>query len=178
MQKDYGKYLGSLVMASFGVIAIMRWQQTNLIFFLLLAFRDFIAAYFFLRRNPSQVKSNLLQSAVAYVSSFMTLVYLPQMENVSKELLMASDLLSIVGFAIVALATIELGTSMGVSPANRGIVRSGVYKFIKHPMYAGYVVSEIGMVLVNPINVFIFIVSAGLYLRRLIWENRILSSRA
>lgn len=177
MQKDYGKYLGTLMMTGFGVVAFLRWQQTGLVFFLLLVFRDFVAAYFFLKRNPSQTKSKLLQSIVAYASSFVPLLYLAPSENAAKNFLMVSDLMSVLGFLMVALATVELGASIGISPANRGVVRSGIYKFIKHPMYAGYIVSEVGMVLVNPSNIFIFVLSVGLYLRRLIWENRILSDR-
>lgn len=172
--KDYGKYLGSFMMACFGVIAVYRWNQTGLIFFLLLVIRDFVAAYFFLKRKPSQTKSNRVQSLVAYASSMMPLIYFAPSEDVSKGLLMVSDLMSILGFLIVALATLELGTSIGISPANRGLVKSGVYKYIKHPMYTGYVVSEIGMVLVSPVNSIIFIVSGVLYFKRSSWESRII----
>ena len=143
MQKDYGKYLGAFMMACLGVIAFVRWQQSGLIFFLLLAFRDLVAAYFFLKRNPSKTISNRLHSLVAYLSSFMPLLYLSPSEDISASLLMTSDLLSILGFLVVSLATLELGTSIGISPANRGIVKSGIYKFVKHPMYTGYVISRL-----------------------------------
>lgn len=163
-------------MACFGVIAVYRWNQTGLIFFLLLVIRDFVAAYFFLKRKPSQTKSNRMQSLVAYASSMMPLIYFAPSEDVTKSLLMVSDLMSILGFLIVALATLELGTSIGISPANRGLVKSGVYKYIKHPMYTGYVVSEIGMVLVNPVNVLIIVLSTSLYIGRALAENRVLSN--
>lgn len=47
MKTDSGKYFGSVMMSGFGVVAFYRWQQTHLIFFLLLVLRDFAAAYFF-----------------------------------------------------------------------------------------------------------------------------------
>lgn len=162
------------MMIGFGVLALYRWHQTQLIFFLLLVLRDFAAGFFFYKRNPAQTKSSTLPSVLAYVSSAMPLLYLgPTIAN--KSLFLASDLLAILGFLIVVLATIELGTSIGISPANRGLVRTGIYRLIKHPMYVGYVISEIGMVLLNPLNVLILFISSSQYLVRTRLENKVLS---
>ena len=81
----------------------------------------------------------------------------------SKALFLVSDLLAILGFLLVVLATVELGRSIGISPANRGHVRSGIYRYIKHPMYAGYILSEIGLSLINPFNAILLLVSTTLY---------------
>ena len=165
------------MMVGFGVVAFYRWQQTQLIFFLLLVLRDFAAGYFFLKRNPAQSKGPKLLVVLAYLSSAMPLLYLDS--NVSSKILfLASDLLAIVGFLIVVLATVELGTSIGISPANRGVVRSGIYRYIKHPMYLGYVVSEIGLVLLNPLNGALLAISLFLYLLRAKSEAIVLSNPA
>lgn len=173
MSKDYGKYFGSAMMVGFGVVAFCRWQQTQLIFFLLLVLRDFAAGYFFLKRNPAQSKGPKLLTVLAYLSSAMPLLYLDSTVS-SKTLFLASDLLAIVGFLIVVLATVELGTSIGISPANRGVVRSGIYRYIKHPMYLGYIVSEIGLVILNPLNLMILMSSIYLYTYRAISETNLL----
>lgn len=163
------------MMVGFGVVAFYRWHQTQLIFFLLLVLRDFAAGFFFFERRPAQTRSTTLPSVLAYVSSAMPLLYLgPSIAN--KSLFLASDLLAILGFLIVVLATIELGTSIGISPANRGLVRTGIYRFIKHPMYVGYVISEIGIALLNPFNVIMLIVSTTMYAFRAKLETRILDS--
>lgn len=175
MSKDYGKYFGSAMMVGFGVVAFYRWQQTQLIFFLLLVLRDFAAGYFFLKRNPAQSKGPKLLTVLAYLSSAMPLLYLDSTVS-SKALFLASDLLAIVGFLIVVLATVELGTSIGISPANRGVVRTGIYQRIKHPMYTGYVISEVGLVLLNPLNSALLMVSVALYFFRARAENRILKA--
>lgn len=161
------------MMIGFGIIAFYRWYQTHLIFFLLLVLRDFTAGYFFFKRNPSQTKIALLPKMFAYLSSAMPLFYFEPM-NVSKELYLTSDLLAILGFLIVVFATLELGTSIGIAPANRGIVRSGIYRFIKHPMYTGYIISEIGMVLLNKMSLLLFVVSTSLYIYRAKNENKLL----
>lgn len=172
MQKDYGKYFGSLLMFGCAAFALYRWQQTHLIFFLLLVLRGLAAGYFFLKRSPAEAKSGPLMTVVAYVSAAMPLAYLsPTVGDAS--LILASNLLAILGFLIVALATIELGTSIGVSPAKRVYVSSGIYGWLRHPMYVGYVVSETGLILINPLNLVLCLVSWTLYTVRSVKENEL-----
>jgi protein-S-isoprenylcysteine O-methyltransferase Ste14 len=173
--KDNGKYFGSAMMVGFGIVAFYRWQQTQLIFFLLLVLRDFAAGYFFFRRKPAYSKGSRTLTILAYASSVMPLLYFGSTVS-SKALFLVSDLLAIVGFLIVVLATVELGTSIGISPANRGLVRSGIYLYIKHPMYLGYVVSEVGLAFLNPLSVALLLISALLYALRAKSENRILKT--
>lgn len=161
------------MMVGFGVLALYRWHQTQLLFFLLLVLRDFTAGYFFLKRNSARSKGAKLLMIFSYLSSAMPLLYLDSTVS-SKALFLASDLLAIVGFLIVVLATVELGTSIGISPANRGVVRSGIYRYIKHPMYLGYVISEVGMVLLNPLNAALLALSLSLYIFRAKSENKVL----
>lgn len=163
------------MMIGFGVFAFYRWHQTQLLFFLLLVFRDFAAGYFFLRRSPALVKSSLRMTLLAYMSAAMPLLYFSSIEA-SRTVLFVSDILAIIGFLLVCLATIELGTSIGISPAKRRLVSTGIYRWIKHPMYAGYVISEVGMTLVNPLNLFLFFISSSLYFFRARAELKILST--
>lgn len=175
MQKDFGKYFGSTMMFGFGVLAFYRWHQTQLLFFLLLVIRDFAAGYFFLKRNVAKEKAALAPSVLAYISSAMPLLYFGPVAT-SKALFLGADLLSISGFLMVAFATLELGTSIGVAPANRGLVSSGIYRRIKHPMYLGYMISEVGMVFLNPVNAALLAISVSLYIFRAQSENRILKA--
>jgi len=170
MKNDSGKYFGSVMMFCFGAIAFYRWHQTQLVFFLLLVLRDFVAAYFFLKRNETQAKATRFQSVLAYLSSSMPLFYFPPSEDV-KLIFLISNLLSIVGFLLVALATIELGQSIGISPANRGHISSGIYRLIKHPMYWGYVISEVGMAFLNPLNAVLLLISISMYFFRTRFED-------
>lgn len=176
MKKDFGKYFGSAMMIGFGAVAFVRWHQTQLLFFLLLVLRDFAAGYFFLKRNVAHEKADRVSSLIAYASSAMPLLYFGPVFGASKALVLGADLLSIAGFLMVAFATLELGTSIGIAPANRGVVRSGIYRHIKHPMYLGYVISEAGLVLLNPLNAALFIISASFYMFRAKLENTFLKS--
>lgn len=77
---------------------------------------------------------------------------------------------------MVAFATLALGASIGIAPANRGLVRSGIYRRIKHPMYTGYGISEFGLVFLNPLNAALFVVSVLLYTHRAKSENSLLKA--
>jgi protein-S-isoprenylcysteine O-methyltransferase Ste14 len=61
-------------------------------------------------------------------------------------------LISGVGLFIVVVGKVSLGRSFGLTPANRGVVCTGVYRFVRHPIYLGYLVTHIGFVIANPVN--------------------------
>ena len=106
----------------------------------------------------------------------MPLLYLNPTTEI-RGLFFFSSLLSILGFLLVTFATLELGSSIGISPAHREIVKSGVYRYIKHPMYTGYIISEAGLALLNPLNGILLALSTLLYFIRAKSENLILSEK-
>lgn len=54
-----------------------------------------------------------------------------------------------IGFIIVVLGKISLGRSFGLAPANRGIVSTGLYRLVRHPIYLGYLITHVGFVAAN-----------------------------
>jgi protein-S-isoprenylcysteine O-methyltransferase Ste14 len=58
--------------------------------------------------------------------------------------------LSAAGLAIVIAGKMTLGRSFGLMPANRGIVSSGVYRLVRHPIYMGYLISHVAFLVANP----------------------------
>jgi protein-S-isoprenylcysteine O-methyltransferase Ste14 len=57
---------------------------------------------------------------------------------------------SAIGLLIVIAGKMSLGRSFGLMPANRGIVSSGLYRFVRHPIYLGYLVTHAAYVAANP----------------------------
>jgi len=55
-----------------------------------------------------------------------------------------------IGLIIVVLGKLSLGRSFGLSPANRGVVSTGMYRFMRHPIYLGYLITHVGFVAANP----------------------------
>lgn len=46
-------------------------------------------------------------------------------------------------------AKVYLGRSFGLLPAQRGLVVAGPYRFVRHPIYCGYMVGHVGFLLAN-----------------------------
>jgi protein-S-isoprenylcysteine O-methyltransferase Ste14 len=57
---------------------------------------------------------------------------------------------SAIGLLIVIAGKMSLGRSFGLMPANRGIVSSGLYRLVRHPIYLGYLVTHVAYVAANP----------------------------
>ncbi len=73
-------------------------------------------------------------------------------------------------------AKLSLRRSFGVAPANRGIKIGGPYRFVRHPMYAGYLFAHIGILLLLPslLNLVIYTLSWWAQIYRLRAEERLL----
>ncbi|HSL20283.1 MAG TPA: isoprenylcysteine carboxylmethyltransferase family protein [Vicinamibacterales bacterium] len=85
--------------------------------------------------------------------------------------------LSAVGLTIVVAGKISLGRSFGLMPANRGIVCGGVYRFLRHPIYAGYLVTHVAFLAAHltPLNVALLLVADIALLARAVLEERTLA---
>jgi len=57
---------------------------------------------------------------------------------------------SAIGLLIVIGGKMSLGRSFGLMPANRGIVSSGLYRVVRHPIYLGYLITHVAYLAANP----------------------------
>lgn len=85
-------------------------------------------------------------------------------------------LLELAGLVLVVGAFLSLNRSFGLAPENRGVKTDWAYRFVRHPMYLGYIVAEIGFVLDNfsIFNLFILAMSFLFLLLRLRAEEKLL----
>ncbi|MBA3295334.1 MAG: DUF1295 domain-containing protein [Acidobacteria bacterium] len=58
--------------------------------------------------------------------------------------------LSCAGLCVVIAAKMTLGRSFALLPANRGIVSSGLYGFVRHPIYLGYLITHVAFLAASP----------------------------
>jgi protein-S-isoprenylcysteine O-methyltransferase Ste14 len=68
---------------------------------------------------------------------------------------------SVAGLAIVIAGKVTLGRSFGLMPANRGIVSTGIYQIVRHPIYSGYLITHVAFLFANPSTSNIAVLVAG-----------------
>ncbi|MBI4369691.1 MAG: hypothetical protein HY547_05640 [Elusimicrobia bacterium] len=175
-RRGFGKSLaGALAMACFAFLSMSHWWKNGSIFFLLLFFKNFLFAIFLISRKAAIERHGLGVELLAYISAGLPLFYMAAPNSQpSNAVIFAINSMSLTGFLVATLAVIELGTLLGVAPAVRGArIRSGVYAYFRHPMYSGYVLAELGWVLLDLANLPIFVLSLSLYCLRAHYEERL-----
>lgn len=86
--------------------------------------------------------------------------------------------LQLLGIFWQLFAKASLRRSFGILPANRGVVSRGAYRFVRHPMYLGYFVTDIGFLLVNfgLQNLLVYGCQFALQVGRIVREEQLLSA--
>ena len=81
------------------------------------------------------------------------------------------------GMSIQISAKAALWRSYGIVPANRGVKMRGPYRFVRHPMYAGYTLTHIGFLLGFPSlqNLLLYVTVFLIEVARLMREELILN---
>jgi len=92
----------------------------------------------------------------------------------------AGLLLLLVGMCIHIGAKLSLNRSFGIVAANRGVRQNGLYRFVRHPMYFGYVVAHTGFFLTSASvwNACVYGLVWTLFVMRIFAEEKILSEDA
>lgn len=91
------------------------------------------------------------------------------------ELLAAAVQMVAVGWIIYG--KLSLGRSFGLLPANRGIIVSGAYRWVRHPIYLGYILCHCGFLLASFSwrNLLVYGASHLVQIGRLLREEKLLS---
>ena len=64
------------------------------------------------------------------------------------------------GVVLTQVARVYMGRSFGVLPANRGIVSKGPFRWVRHPIYFGWLILSIGYAMSYPIGRNILLIAA------------------
>jgi protein-S-isoprenylcysteine O-methyltransferase Ste14 len=89
---------------------------------------------------------------------------------------LVGDLFVLVGAVLTVGAVLSLNNSFGIGPENRGIKTNGMYRIVRHPMYSGYLLTEVGFVFSNfsLFNLLILAIASFFLVLRLQGEERLL----
>lgn len=105
---------------------------------ILAVFHLLIIAIAILRRPPKRVSLSPFDIFITLMGTYSS-TFLVGIS--SQEELISLQILGGVGLLISLTGVLYLRESFGLLPADRGIVREGIYRFIRHPIYAGYLIS-------------------------------------
>jgi protein-S-isoprenylcysteine O-methyltransferase Ste14 len=89
-------------------------------------------------------------------------------------------MVSALGLLIVIAGKLSLGRSFGLMPANRGVVSTGLYRIVRHPIYMGYLFTHVAFLAAYPSvqNVLMLVVADIALLVRAVCEEETLSKDA
>ena len=128
-------------------------------------------------RIPKVVNGNILIFLISMASSAYFLVLNLSTEQTTQLVPVAlAAALQSTGIGMQLLAKFWLGRSFGFLPANRGIVTTGPYRWVRHPIYFGYFLNHLGFCLTF-FNIWNLAIYAGVYaiqITRIIYEEKIL----
>lgn len=81
-----------------------------------------------------------------------------------------------VGVLIVIIGKVTIGRSFGIAPANRGVVARGPYNIVRHPIYAGYLLTHAAALTAYPSgwNVLVLVGGDIALIFRALAEERVL----
>ena len=138
--------LFSMMAVRFGADFIATGRLTGL---LLLVSEILVVVLTVMRRSAAAVDRSLRARVLTTLSMLGPPLLQPgHVPAIAPEMLTVA--LSAAGLAIVIVGKVTLGRSFGLMPANRGVVSSGVYRLVRHPIYLGYLVTHVAFLAANP----------------------------
>ena len=122
----------------FAYIFGVHYMETGALSSLLYLIYELMIVLFLVIRNlPKEISFSPYNWTIALLGTLGATLLRPT-ENSMLPDLDFLVILQLLGFVISALGLLSLSKSYGTVPANRGIKTTGLYKYIRHPLYSGY----------------------------------------
>lgn len=169
-----------LVATLFVLLSINLWAdftKTHHFTGLLLLFSEALVVVLTIFRRRAHVVDRTVLAAIITAVSLVgpPLLRAGGADPLMPDLVTAS--LSLVGLAFVIAGKIVLGRSFGLIPANRGVVARGPYGWMRHPIYAGYLLTHVGFIAAHPTawNIAVIAIADSALIFRALLEERVLT---
>ena len=162
--------------------ALLAWRvlhSPNAFAPLVLVTETTVLAFVLIRRPTENISLKLSDWLLAITATCAPLLIVPTGAPVPQLAPLAVGLWGF-GTLVQFSGKLFLRRSFGIAPANRGIKTDGMYRFVRHPIYAGYLFAHIGTLLLMPslTNILIYAIGWCAQILRMIAEERLLSEDA
>lgn len=136
---------------------------------ILLAIQSALAAFLLVFHKHTERISHPLMTLLAWLCALLPLTFFVEHANI---------LYSLPGLLLALWSLTALGFSFSIAPEDRGIVERGPYRFVRHPMYLGEILSLLGLCIVgnHAWNWFALPLFVCLVVIRISAEERVLAS--
>ncbi len=177
-----GELLARTIVAVLYVLLIRSllddYMQTGRFTGLLLLASESLVIVFTIARRPAQVVDRSPMSVIVTAVSAVGPLLVRTSPGAGLLPDLATSFASGIGLSIIIAAKLALGRSFGIVPANRGVVIAGLYKVVRHPIYAGYLIAHISFAIAHPLvwNAVIIAVTDVALIARALREEEVLKA--
>jgi protein-S-isoprenylcysteine O-methyltransferase Ste14 len=149
--------------------------EPRLSVFLLVGMETLLVAIFLVRRDPDRTWHTWRTWLTTSAGTLFPLLLRPVAHAHD---LPAAEVLQVTGACLQLGAVMSLNRSMGLLPAHREVKSNGLYRFVRHPLYASYSVALAGYVLNNwsILNVAIYLGGTTFQVLRIRHEEALLGN--
>jgi protein-S-isoprenylcysteine O-methyltransferase Ste14 len=154
IRREWRQLIGDLLLALFWASFAWRFLTAFLAHYrpqdgLLLLLESFTAAAFLTRRRPKTSSSDPGDWVIALAATMAPLFFGPERSALPLTLRVVLETVQAFGTCVSIFGVCSLRRSFGLVPANRGVRVSGLYRLVRHPIYAGYIVSYLAFILAS-----------------------------
>ncbi len=141
--------------------------------FLIVVTETIVVIFLVIRRDPDETYHSW-QTWITTTCGTLAPFLLRPVDATADVLL--GNILQVSGFLLQIAALLALNRCFGLLPAYRGIKSSGLYGWVRHPLYMAYVVTYFGYLFNNPSlgNLGIVVTGTGFLVMRIRYEEALL----
>lgn len=115
--------------------------------------------------------------AVAIMASFMVPLFIQAADGADLLPGSVTAVATVIGMCWVIWAKVSLGRSFGILAAARTLRTSGPYRWVRHPIYVGYLITHVAFLAANftTLNVCVFVLLYQMQIVRAMREEKVLA---
>lgn len=170
--------VGAAGAAYFAYVTLESYLQTHRpIGFLFFAEQAVVVVAYLIRRPATAVTLCFGDWLLAFGGTFGPLLFRPNGAHIGWGVT-SGFILQLIGVLICLWSLSTLGRSFGFAAADRGLIDRGPYAIVRHPVYASYVLLQVGYLLqsISVRNALVVLLATGCNVGRIRAEERVLAS--